>query len=546
MSYFGIPKIILGGLEQVPVSLATQDIAIDANNSYTGTIDANTVYNLTATAALPVTAIQVYISADQNCSVYVDQADVPDNLGAVGTIIDSFNYFPAVGNGSFIIAVAASYYRVRIKNLSLTTIANVIVETVAVPNSATLPRSLDQFGRLQTVTTLEDEYGFSVENTPYGELRTIIPTELVGSQFDLVAAANSPDPNFWSTFTSGTGSVVVQNSSCQIHSGTGAADYAKLASFRRARYIPGHANRFRSSLAVQNTQANNTKRWGVALYSNYVFTNTAATVSIGDVYSNNSQYFTVLKNMVSGTTFTALGTGAPSASGTLTKVSGAAASPATIAYSAVTNIVTPQDGVWFKLSESTLSLETCMGGTVTPITSFNGVLGSSYILDTNVHAYEIYWTVADVIFSLDGYLLHTFRASSTVWASSLQPYIYADNINTGNTTDTYFEVRNAAIHRLGPDASQINPHWKNIHGQNTGTVLKYGPGRLRKVALNNVTASTVISLYDSTVGAFNPIALISPPATLSGSSIAYDLSFYNGLYVVTSNVAAQDITIVYD
>lgn len=67
---------------------------------------------------------------------------------------------------------------------------------------------------------------------------------------------------------------------------------------------------------------------------NYYFTVTAPASPpvVGDVYSNNNNYFTVV--FVSGTTFIASGTGVPTASGNLTRVTGAGTTP--IAYSAYT------------------------------------------------------------------------------------------------------------------------------------------------------------------------------------------------------------------
>jgi hypothetical protein len=67
--------------------------------------------------------------------------------------------------------------------------------------------------------------------------------------------------------------------------------------------------------------------------ASHIFTISASTVTGGDVYSNNGQTFTVSITSVS-TTMTTAGSGAPLASGTLTKVSGSG--PSTIAYSAVT------------------------------------------------------------------------------------------------------------------------------------------------------------------------------------------------------------------
>jgi hypothetical protein len=66
--------------------------------------------------------------------------------------------------------------------------------------------------------------------------------------------------------------------------------------------------------------------------ASHTFTITSATVTGGDVYSNNSQTFTISKD-TTGTSITTAGSGAPSASGTLTKVSGSG--PSTLTFSAV-------------------------------------------------------------------------------------------------------------------------------------------------------------------------------------------------------------------
>lgn len=64
----------------------------------------------------------------------------------------------------------------------------------------------------------------------------------------------------------------------------------------------------------------------------YSFTVTAASASLGAVYSNNGQLYTVTTALTGGTSLAMCGTGAPASSGTLTLVSGTGA--ATIAFSA--------------------------------------------------------------------------------------------------------------------------------------------------------------------------------------------------------------------
>lgn len=75
------------------------------------------------------------------------------------------------------------------------------------------------------------------------------------------------------------------------------------------------------------------------LYNNcqpYTFTVTAANATAGATYSNNGQVFTVATTISGGTSLLASGTGAPTASGTLTKTSGTG--DATITFSTVIEV----------------------------------------------------------------------------------------------------------------------------------------------------------------------------------------------------------------
>ncbi len=68
--------------------------------------------------------------------------------------------------------------------------------------------------------------------------------------------------------------------------------------------------------------------------TSYTFTVTSANATIGAIYSNNGQQFTVLSTIVGQTTLTTTGSNNPESSGTLTKVSGTG--DATITFSALT------------------------------------------------------------------------------------------------------------------------------------------------------------------------------------------------------------------
>ncbi len=70
----------------------------------------------------------------------------------------------------------------------------------------------------------------------------------------------------------------------------------------------------------------------------YVFATAAISVTAGATYTNNGQTFTVLSTLSSSTPLMCTGTGAPQASGTLTKATGSG--PATIAFTAVQTLGT--------------------------------------------------------------------------------------------------------------------------------------------------------------------------------------------------------------
>lgn len=68
-------------------------------------------------------------------------------------------------------------------------------------------------------------------------------------------------------------------------------------------------------------------------YLTYLFTVTAANATAADTYTNNGETFTVVETIAGGTTLRCTGTGAPDASGTLTKSAGSG--DATITFSSV-------------------------------------------------------------------------------------------------------------------------------------------------------------------------------------------------------------------
>jgi len=173
-------------------------------------------------------------------------------------------------------------------------------------------------------------------------------------------------------------------------------------------------------------------------------------------------------------------------------------------------------------------------------------LGSTYILDTTPHAFEIYWSNKSTWFTVDNVILHKATGSTAPLTNTNALPAAAESANlAGNTNNNTLEVRAAAINRLG----QLNTEtsYKYIAAATT-TICKYAGGRFHRIIINNPdTAAQTISIYDSTGGASDPIAILNIPNIANVGvpiSIEFGCPFFNGLTVITSNAAP--ITLIYE
>ncbi|MFA5871075.1 MAG: hypothetical protein WC842_04325 [Candidatus Paceibacterota bacterium] len=120
--------------------------------------------------------------------------------------------------------------------------------------------------KLLTDTILTDSYGFSVENTPMGEMRMVTPVRLSGSSF----SGSTIDSNFWtSAATGGAGGSAIAQSGSEITltSGTANADSVTLFSVRNSRYVGGSSMRFRALCQFASGTENNKRRIGIGFGS---------------------------------------------------------------------------------------------------------------------------------------------------------------------------------------------------------------------------------------------------------------------------------------
>jgi hypothetical protein len=179
-------------------------------------------------------------------------------------ISDRYDFFRSSGNFGTTVQAVNSFARVIVDNFGASTTAYFRLQTCLAPMIEALPRSLNDGGNLKTsIYGIEDSYGFEVENTPMGEMRTVEPIRLVGVMFE----GNTIDSNFWiatNNVTSGSGSVAQSSGEITLNSGTSGSSFATLRTSRRARYVSGTAQRYRAVVQLGDTGvANNKRRWGI-------------------------------------------------------------------------------------------------------------------------------------------------------------------------------------------------------------------------------------------------------------------------------------------
>jgi hypothetical protein len=532
----GADVVSIGNIGITGTSLnvsAVQNVSADSNNSSSTNLSAANSYTFTgtSTSSLGVAGIQVSLFADQACIIKVQQS--PD--GTNWDLSDPY-YYTASSNFGVTVQAISSYLRVVVTTMSATTTV-FRLQTALCPIVEAVPRSLDPLGNLK-VTLQTDRFGNPIENSTLGEMQVTKRVRLIGAQFD----GNTLDTNFWNTGTS-TGTVTQLNSSLSVTSGTANGHYASIWSSRRARFVTGSSNKYRAHIRLEDTGTANVKRrWGLAEVSNYTFSVSGTpNVVAGNVYTNNSQTFTV---GVSGTGVSAvsmMGTGAPAAApGTLTQVVGTGGN---LSYTAFATQAIVTDGAYFELNGTTFSVVTCKGGSESRVSSgsFNGQLGYTYAPTTNNTIYEIAYGNGSVTFIIGQVPLHKVTASSANWTNSIHLNIFADATNSGNSSAVSFFVRAMNITRIGE--METAPKTYRIIGNAATYVLKYGPGRLHKVIYNN-TSGTSITFYDDISANANVFGIITTAASALGSwDILADFNYGLTIKTIGNDL---DATIVYE
>jgi hypothetical protein len=319
-------------------------------------------------------------------------------------------------------------------------------------------------------------FGHSVTVSPMGALRTAEAVRLVGASF----VGATVDTNYWTKGTpTGTAdwSQTTNPGSLTLSTGTTANSSITVNSQRIARYVAASPNYYRADIRVP------AQTTGTAGY--------VTTIRFGAFDVNDGYFFQLVQT-----------------------------NPLTTPILSVVCRKTTVD-------------------TAVTSGSFNGDYNQYYVLDTNCHTYEIFWTNKNAYFLIDDVLIHTVTGLTVGLVDTQSLKVGLSITNSGNNNaNNNFVVRSSTINRLGKE--ETRPTWKYQAGANTGQVLKYGPGSLHRVICNKNTGTT-ITLYDA-LSATNPIGIIDPT---SRDAIDYHLDFYTGLYLVTVG-AGIDCTIVYE
>jgi hypothetical protein len=210
------------------------------------------------------------------------------------------------------------------------------------------------------------------------------------------------------------------------------------------------------------------------------------------------------------------------------------------------------DGYYFSHDGTTLSINSRKATTdAAPVSSgsFNGELGTTLVLDTNVHTYEIHYTTKSTWFMYDGKILHKLSATTTTLTSTMHLHVGMQCVNGGaNANNNTLEVWVVTINRAGQ--LQTQPKSARIDSLAT-TVLKLGPGVLHSIVFGSLPATAgTITIYDNTsaAGTILHAATVDTTATAIKLPVSVDfkgLSFSTGLTIVTAT-AASDFTVIYE
>jgi hypothetical protein len=204
------------------------------------------------------------------------------------------------------------------------------------------------------------------------------------------------------------------------------------------------------------------------------------------------------------------------------------------------------NGFFMQVSGTTFSVGTrkATADTLVNTGSFNGNLGLSWSpsLDT-FYKVQIEFTPLAVIYYINGTRLHAIQSAGL--SDTLTLPITFENINTTNNTDIDLQCVGALIARQG----ELHTG-RAIYAQ-SGTVaaqvLKYGAGILHGAIFGDVTAGSVITIYDNTAASGT---VLFASGSMEKKVNPFHVDFFGTPFSIglTLTIATQDsnVTLVYE
>lgn len=211
-------RTVLDGGVKTQVVKIEQLVTESTGNNSTTNLAASGVFVGTAESTLSVGGIQFTFTADQFCTVVVEQ-DSLSSFTSGRFVSDSFNFDPVVGNIGLTVQAVTAYFRIRVTNTSTTTATTFLsLQTVLCPVIEVVPRALDARGRLKVAST---DFGLDVQ-------RGVYPNISYNNKFGRNAACAAGDA-IWSIstafvepVTASVCNVVSTDNTKDIPGGTGA------------------------------------------------------------------------------------------------------------------------------------------------------------------------------------------------------------------------------------------------------------------------------------------------------------------------------------
>ncbi len=217
----------------------SQHIESSTVNYTAGNLAFEEIFTGVGESTFGVSAIQVFHTADQDCTVYIDQSTdstFGDDTKTFTTDFETFANCACVRT----VASVAPYYRLRVQNTdpSETTTTKLETATGKTPIISVLPAELSPQGNLQVVSSIrgDENYDRHVWVSPTGTLGMNKTVRLVGTNFD----GTVKDTNFWTETVTGTGAVA-QTGEIKLTTGVTADSTTEYESVQSARFVVGSA-----------------------------------------------------------------------------------------------------------------------------------------------------------------------------------------------------------------------------------------------------------------------------------------------------------------